>query len=103
MRIVLAALLTFAFARAQTIRNDTFEVTINDGTFTISERFATIVRNGTLRARGSVRVVASTDRTFGTGQALEVTYANGDTDSILLFPRIPFVLLRSTIHNGSTE
>jgi hypothetical protein len=32
-----------------------------------------------------------------------VTYHNGDTDSILLFPQVPFVLFRATLHNNSGE
>jgi len=103
MKILLASLFTFAVAGAQdvSVRNETFEVRLNAGTFSISERGIPIVRDGRLRDRGSARVISSTDRTFGSGQALEVAYRNGDTDSILLFPQLPFVLFRSTIHNGS--
>jgi hypothetical protein len=105
MRIALAALFAFGIADAQdlAIRNDAFEVRLNANTFSIAERGSPIIREGSLRGRGSARAITATDKTFGNGQALEVTYRNGDTDSILLFPQVPFVLFRSTIHNSSAE
>jgi hypothetical protein len=104
MKILLASLFALAGACAQdlSIRNETFEVRLSSGIFSLSERGVPIVRDGNLRDRGSARVIASTDKTFGGGQALEVNYRNGNTDSILLFPHLPFVLFRSTIHNGSS-
>lgn len=105
MKIALAAAFALTLASAQdlTIRNDLFEVKLTAGKFSITERNTLIVHDGTLRDRGTARVIPSTDKTFGNGQSLEVTYRNGDTDSILLFPQIPFVLFRSTIHNASAE
>ncbi len=107
MRIPSAALLALSLANAQelAIHNETFEVRLNSAanSFSIAERGAVIATEGALRDRGSARIVTSTDKTFGAGQALEVTYRNGDTDSILLFPQLPFVLFRSTLHNASAE
>jgi Melibiase len=105
MKIFFASLVAVAIACAQdvSIRNETFDVRLSASTFSITEHGVTVVREGTLRDRGSARVVSSTDKIFGTGQALEVAYRNGDTDSILLFPQLPFVLFRSTIRNSSTE
>jgi hypothetical protein len=105
MKIPLAALFAFAAATAQNlaIHNETFEVKLNAGTFSITEHSVPIISDGNLRDRGSARIIPSTDKTFGAGQALDLSYPNGDTDSILLFPQVPFVLFRSTIHNSSSE
>ena len=102
VKIVLA-LSAIALTNAQTIHNDTFEVKLSAGTFSITEHGVPILRDGTLRDRGSARILPSIDKTFGAGQSLEITYPNGDTDSILLYPQLPFVLFRSTVHNGSPE
>jgi hypothetical protein len=52
---------------------------------------------------GKVAIVAVTDKTFGAGQALEASYLGGNRDQILLFPKLPFVLFRSRLHNRGTE
>lgn len=52
---------------------------------------------------GQARVIPVSDPTFGAGQALEISHPNGNRDSVLLFPKLPFVLIRSTVHNGDTE
>ena len=98
------ALLLFSLtlANAQILRNETFEIKQTANTFSITEHGTTIA-GATLRNTGSTRIVPATDKTLGAGRALEVKYPNGDTDSILLFPHLPFVLFRSTIHNGSAE
>lgn len=106
MKIFLLPLFALTLARAQdlTIRNDLFEIKLDAaGKFSVTEHHTLIVHDGTLRDRGTARVIPSTDETFGTGQSLKVTYSNGDTDSILLYPQVPFVLFRSTIHNASAE
>ena len=76
MKVALA-LLAFALANAQTIHNDTFEVKLTANTFSISEHGVPIIRDGTLRDRGTARIIPATDKTFGgvynNRQALEVT------------------------------
>jgi len=52
---------------------------------------------------GQARVVTVNDHTFGAGQAIEVSYPNGNRDSVMLFPRLPFALVRATLHNGGAE
>jgi hypothetical protein len=107
MRFAFAAMFALSICSAQdlAIRNETFEVKFNAAasTFAIAERGIPFIHDGHLRSRGSAHVVPATDKTFGPGQALEITYLGGDVDSILLFPRVPFVLFRSIMHNGSKE
>ena len=49
---------------------------------------------------GTAKVMAVMDRTFGKGQAIEVAYPDGNRDQMLLFPELPFLLFRSSLHNG---
>lgn len=99
------SLLVFSLtlAHSQTLRNQTFEIKQTANTFAISEDGAAVAEATLRNPNGSTRIVPTTDKTFGAGQALEVKYPNGDSDSILLFPHLPFVLFRSTIHNASSE
>jgi len=60
--------------------------------------------NGKLTGdKGKARVAAITDKTLGKGQAIEIVYENGNRDSVMLFPKLPFALLRTTLHNGNKE
>jgi Alpha galactosidase C-terminal beta sandwich domain len=44
-----------------------------------------------------------TDRIFGKGQAIEIAYPDGNKDSILVFPKLPFAVFRSSLHNGGAD
>lgn len=48
---------------------------------------------------GTAKVVTVTDKTFGRGEAIEVSYANGSRDTIMLFPELPFALMRAALFN----
>ena len=64
----------------------------------------TFVSSAVFSRNGGVATATSlTHRTFGRGQAIEVAYPDGGKDSIMLFPNLPFVLMRSSIHNGGNE
>lgn len=54
-------------------------------------------------ARGTARVGAVNDKTFGDGQAIEITYASGANDALQLFPKLPFVLFRATLRNPEAD
>ncbi len=62
------------------------------------------VVGGKLRvAGGTARVAQVTDKVFGAGQAIQIKYGDGGQDEILLPGDLPFVLIRSSVHNGATE
>src|SRR5262249_48691272 len=42
-----------------------------------------------------------TDKTFGKGEALKISHPDGSEDWIILFPDLPFALLRSRLRNGN--
>jgi hypothetical protein len=60
-------------------------------------------RNGTFpKSDGSARVVAVKHDTFGKGEAIDIAYPDGKRDQIALYPKLEFVLFRSTLHNGTS-
>ncbi len=91
--------------KKQSIHNEALSVTWDDrGSFTIQSRPSGTawVTNGRLNhSGGRATVVAVTDPTFGAGQAIEVAYPGGPRDRIMLFPKLPFVLFRSSLHAGA--
>ena len=40
---------------------------------------------------------------LGDGEAIEVSYPNGNRDELMLMPNLPFVLVRSKLRNGGAE
>ncbi|HEY3319647.1 MAG TPA: NPCBM/NEW2 domain-containing protein [Planctomycetota bacterium] len=54
-------------------------------------------------SRGTAQVIPVPDKTFGDGEAIEVLYPDGNRDRLSIHPNTPFVLLRSTLHNGGNE
>ena len=58
--------------------------------------------NGSFNAAGgTAKIVDLTEKPFGVGKAIQISYSNGDSDAVMLFPKLPFALLRSSLHNGS--
>jgi len=92
------------------IDNRLLEVTYDTGTgeFSVAALSAsparTFVSKGKLSGTGgTARLTAVDHETFGQAQAIEVSYPGGNRDRILLVPDLPFVLFRSTIHNGESQ
>jgi hypothetical protein len=54
-------------------------------------------------AGGTAKVTSVGDNIFGEGQAIEISYPNGNRDTVMLFPKLPFALFVATLHNGSKE
>lgn len=60
-----------------------------------------VIVDGVLSAPdGTARQGTTTHATFGRGDTIEVSYADGHRDVIAVFPDVPFALLRSSVHNG---
>jgi hypothetical protein len=103
--LALATMVCSTLGEPVVIHNATLEVQFDAG----SGRFSlmavptqrTFLRDGRLSAdAAATRIVTVTDRTFGRGQAIEVTSPKGDRDAVLLFPNLPFALFRTRLHNG---
>jgi hypothetical protein len=62
------------------------------------------LREATLSTSGGVaRITTASDKTFGAGQAIEISYPNGRRDVVMLFPKLPFALVRATLHNNGAD
>src|SRR5262245_29962374 len=40
---------------------------------------------------------------FGNGEQIEIAYPDGNKDTVSVFPRLPFALFRTSLHNGLQE
>jgi hypothetical protein len=62
------------------------------------------LRNATLSGSGgAARITSASDKTFGAGQAIEITHRNGGRDVVMLFPKLSFALVRATLHNSGAS
>lgn len=91
-----------------TIQNDCLRVAFDpaQGRFTVRSTASDklLVTGGRFAGtHGSAKVVSTADKTFGPGQSIELSYPDGNCDAILLFPKLPFALFRSTIANRTGE
>ena len=111
----LSAFLLFAFIAvpcqvkaATSIENDRYSVNVEakDGTFTIATKPSgkIILPAGKLSGTGgTAKTIELADKALGKGQGIEVTYADGNREVVALYPDLPFVTFRSTLHNGGKE
>ena len=100
--LVLASSLLIA-AEPVAIRAGSQAVTLDPaaGTVALSEGGTTFA-HGRLRASvTSAQAKALRDPVFGDGQAIIVTYVDGGRDQVMVFPGLPFALLRPTFTNGT--
>ena len=93
---------------ATSIENDRYSVNLEaaDGTFTIATKpdGKTVLKAGKLSGTGgTAKTVELTDKALGNGKGIEVAYANGNREVVALYPGLPFVTFRSTLHNGGAE
>ncbi len=112
---IMPASLLFAFIAvpcqvkaATSIENDRYAVNVEatDGTFTIATKPSgkIILPAGKLSGTGgTAKTIELADKTLGKGQGIEVTYADGNREVVALYPDLPFVTFRSTLHNGGKE
>ena len=104
--------MALANAEVLSIQNDTLSVQYDSSRqdFSVTERSGTnpIVSNGHLLPqtspadRGSIRCEQGTthDPVFGRGKQIRVRYANGAVSVLALYPKLPFVLIRTQVHNS---
>jgi len=112
-RILPASLFLFLCVlscRAEPLRiaNDFYTVSVNPekSAFSIQSKTTgkTVLTDGSLSGTGgTAKVQQLTDKTFGSGLSIKVTYPNGNRETISLHPALPFVLFGLTLHNGGSE
>jgi hypothetical protein len=91
-------------AKKMIVKNESLLVSVDEGrgTFSVQVKGSTapFVTGGRLsQATGKPQIVAVRDKTFGEGRAVQVSYPDGGSDRIALFPKVPFALFRTTLHN----
>lgn len=52
---------------------------------------------------GTAKIDSVDDTNFGRGKEIALIHADGNREVIQVFARLPFVLFRSTLHNGDTK
>ena len=92
-------------AEQLTIQNESLRVNWTLDGFTIISRasgraFATEASFNAFAVEASVTRVS--DKTFGSGKAIEISRPDGERDSVMLFPKVPFALFRSRLQNGGS-
>jgi len=94
-------------AATQTIENETLRVTYDDasGSFAIAEKLTGKVFLTDGRLEGTVTgasVEPANDPVFGSGKKIAITQTKGAA-SLEVYPKLPFVLVRTQRHNGGKE
>ena len=95
-------------AAAVRIENDLYSVGVEtaDGSFTVASKpwGKTFLSDGKLGgAGGTAKAVELTDKVFGSGKGIQIAYPDGNRQWLALYPGLPFVLFRGTLHNGQAE
>jgi hypothetical protein len=87
------------------IRNDDLVVSFDEGKgiFSVrnnpSRKF--FVPEGRLaNPGGKADIIPVAHKIFGAGQAIELSYPGGNRNRLMLFPKLPFVLFASSLHNS---
>jgi hypothetical protein len=93
---------------AQSIDNDRYAISVEaaDGGFTVASKPGgkMFLTDGKLSGTGgTATIIELTDKTFGKGKGIEISYSNGNKERIALYPNLPFVLFTNSFHNGGTE
>lgn len=95
-------------AEPPSIENETLQVTFDaaKSTFSVRGKLSgkVFVLDGSLTGSGgAVKVAPAADPRLGNGQEIQISYPNGNRDSICLFPQLPFAIFRATLHNGGPQ
>jgi hypothetical protein len=106
--LILLSAAAWQVQAATSLENDRYKVDVEagEGAFTVAVKPTgkTVLSAGRLSgAGGTAKTVALADTNFGKGQGIEVTYGDGSRELIALYPSLPFVTFRSTLHNGGAE
>jgi len=87
------------------IENDTLSVSYDDvsRSFSMVEKSSgkVVLREGGLLqpAADAAKAVATADRAFGAGRGIQIKYSDGAVSSLELYRGLPFLLVRTTLHN----
>jgi hypothetical protein len=90
------------------IDNSLYSVDVDafDGTFQVLSKRSgkTFLSHGKLSGTGgTARVAAIPHEVFGSRKVIEITYPDGNRESVALYSGTPFVLFQTTLHNDRKE
>ena len=90
------------------LENSALEISFDAaaGRFTVTSKIAQrvfLLDAALTGAKGAAKLTHVADKTFGPGNAIEITYPDGNRDVITLFPSLPFALFRASLHNTNVE
>jgi hypothetical protein len=51
---------------------------------------------------GTAKIVTLSEKKFGAGKGIQISYPNGDYDLVMVFPKLPFALICSSIRNNGS-
>lgn len=88
------------------ISNESLEATFSIGKLSLRYKPSgrVFLNNGNFNATGgTAKIIDVSEKPFGSGKGIQISYPGGDSDIVMLFPKVPFVLIRSSLHNGSPE
>jgi hypothetical protein len=108
LAVGLAVLSLTAAAATLSIENSTLAVKYEESsaTFSVTEKAsgAVFLKNARLDGVAKLaRAGRSQDSVFGAGQSIIFRRADGSDASLELYPSLPFVLVRGSVHNGGKE
>lgn len=106
--LIISLAMSWRLEAAKTIENERYRVEIDEGGGAFSVVFRpsgkTILAAGKLSGKGgTAKNVELDDKTFGKGQGVEVTHADGNRELVALYQKLPFVTFRSTLRNTGAE
>ena len=108
LALAIAALPVIAPAAPVSISNSDFEVTVDAATgrlqATSKSTHKTFLHDAVLSDAPGAAIATVTKIThpeFGAGKGIKLAHQNGDSEEVMLFPKLPFVLFRSTLSNSS--
>ncbi|HXF11032.1 MAG TPA: hypothetical protein VN625_09615, partial [Desulfuromonadaceae bacterium] len=87
------------------IENDILRVTWTGSALNIANKTSgTTFLDGSFNIAGGVgKSAAYNHKMLGPGQGIEITNPDGSVDRVMLFPHLPFVLLRTVLIDGGTN
>lgn len=95
---------------ATVLENDRYSVSVEtaQGSFSVATKpdGKVVLADGKLAGPGgnsTAKVIGLPDKGLGQGQAVEITYANGQREVIGLYPGFPFVTFQTIFANGGRE
>ena len=88
------------------IANELLAVTVQpDGNgLTISDKASqrVFLTDGNFNTSGgTAKVIDVSEKKFGAGRGIQISYTNGDYDLVMVFPKLPFALIRSSMRNDA--